>query len=95
MPTSPAPTTSSTSKSSISKGLAEQLAESQSATIYVEVEGLDDAGAAALISGDPPLHVEKDLVRDLWAVRKATDEEVAEAAAAAESAKAAPTSTSA
>jgi hypothetical protein len=72
------------------KALAALLAESQSSTIYIDIEGLDDAGAAAMLSGDPPLHVEKDLVRDKWAVRKATPEEVEAAKAAAEAAAAAP-----
>jgi hypothetical protein len=63
--------------------LAAQLEESDSATIYTEVPGLDEAGAKALLGGDPPLHVEFDQVRQLWAVRLATPEEVAEAQAAA------------
>jgi hypothetical protein len=63
--------------------LAAKLAESDSATIYTEVPGLDEDGATALLGADPPLHVEFDQVRQLWAVRLATPEEVAEAQAAA------------
>jgi hypothetical protein len=59
--------------------LATQLADSLSTTIYVDIPGLTDIGAAAYLHGDPPLHVEHDAVRDLWAVRLATPEEVAEA----------------
>jgi hypothetical protein len=60
------------------------LDNSQSSVIYVDIPGCDDAKAKAMLTGDPPLHVEHDAVRDKWAVRKATDEEVADAKAAAE-----------
>jgi hypothetical protein len=60
------------------------LDNSQSSVIYVDIPGCDDARAKAMLLGEPPLHVERDLVREKWAVRKATDEEVAEAKAAAE-----------
>ena len=61
-----------------------QLDNSQSSVIYVDLPGCDDAQAAALLTGEPALHVEHDAVRNLWAVRKATDEEAAEAKAAAQ-----------
>jgi hypothetical protein len=66
--------------------LAAQLEASDSATVYTEVPGLDEAGAEAMLGADPPLHVEWDAVRGMWAVRAATEDEVleAEAAAAAE-----------
>jgi hypothetical protein len=64
--------------------LAAQLEASDSATVYTEVPGLDEAGAEALLGADPPLHVEWDAVRGMWAVRLATEDEIAEAAAAAE-----------
>ena len=64
--------------------LALQLDNSQSSVIYVDLPGCDDAQAAALLTGEPALHVEHDAVRNLWAVRKATDEEAAEAKAAAQ-----------
>jgi hypothetical protein len=60
------------------------LDNSQSSVIYVDIPGCDDAKAKAMLLGEPPLHVERDLVREKWAVRKATDEEVADAKAAAE-----------
>jgi len=62
-----------------------KLDDAQSSTIYIDIPGCDDAAAAgALAQG---LHIERDLVRDKWAVRKATVEEQAEAEAAAEAAK--------
>jgi len=64
--------------------LALQLDNSQSSVVYVDMPGMDDTKAAAMLLGKPPLHVEHDAVRDKWAVRKATDDEVAEAQAAAE-----------
>jgi hypothetical protein len=67
-----------------SEVLARELDNSQSAVIYVDIPGMDDTQAAAMLTADPPLHVEFDEVRQKWAVRKATDEEVAEAKAAAE-----------
>ena len=86
MPTTTRSSTASstTTASSASSELADLLANSHSSTIYVDAE-LSDADAAALLSGDPPLHAEHDAVRDKWAIRKATDEEVAEAQAAQES----------
>ena len=68
-----------------------QLDNSQSSVIYIDIPGMTDEGTAAMLTGEPPLHVEHDAVRDKWAVRKATAEEVAEAQAA----DAAPTSESA
>ena len=61
--------------------LSLQLDNSPSSVIYVDIPGCDDKQAAALLLGKPPLHVEHDAVRNLWAVRKATPEEVAEAEA--------------
>lgn len=62
-----------------------QLDDAQSSTIYIDIPGCDDeAAAGALAEG---LHIEHDLVRDKWAVRRATAEEQAEAEAAAEAAK--------
>lgn len=74
-------------KPSPSADLAQQLAASQSSTIYVDVE-LTDADAAAMLSAEPPLHVERDAVRNLWAVRAATEDEVLAAAAKATAASA-------
>jgi hypothetical protein len=74
--------------STVATELAALLAESQSATLFTDIEGLDDAAAAALLTSEPPLHVERDVVRGLWAVRKATPEEVAEAEASTEAAPA-------
>ena len=71
--------------------IALELDNSQSSVIYVDIPGMTDDGTAAMLTGEPPLHVEHDAVRDKWAVRKATAEEVAEAQAA----DAAPTSESA
>jgi hypothetical protein len=79
MPTAHHSSASATTHASTT-ALAEHLAASQSATIYVDLPDLDDAGAAAMLSADPPLHVEKDAVRDLWAVRAATQSEIDEAA---------------
>lgn len=62
--------------------LAAQLAASDSAIIYVEIEGLDAYAAEDMLLADPPLHVEWDDVRGLWAVRAATPEEVDEAVVA-------------
>ena len=83
------PTTSksATSGSSTATDLAQQLATSQSATIYVDAE-LNEADAAALLTADPPLHVEHDAVRNLWAVRLATADEAEQAKAAAAAASA-------
>jgi len=67
-------------KPSPSAELAQQLASSQSATIFVDAD-LNDADAAAMLTAVPPLHVEHDVVRGLWAVRKATDDEVSAAKA--------------
>jgi hypothetical protein len=64
--------------------LAVQLAAAQTTTIYVDAD-LKNA-AAALLGADPPLHAEHDAVRDKWAVRKATDDEI-EAGKAAHSAE--------
>lgn len=75
--------------------LATQLEASSSSTIYLDIEGLDEAGAQAMLLADPPLHVEFDAVRGQWAVRAATPEEVEEATAAkAAAAEPEPTTTS-
>jgi len=58
--------------------LAEQLDAALTTTIYVDADLTDDQ-AADLLTGDPPLKVEFDQVRQLWSVRRATAEEVAEA----------------
>jgi hypothetical protein len=63
--------------------LAAQLAASESATLYTEIPGLDEAGAEAMLLADPPLHVEFDQVRGVWSVRAATPEEVEDAQLAA------------
>jgi hypothetical protein len=63
--------------------IALELDNSQSSVIYVDIPGMTDDGTAAMLTGEPALHVEHDAVRDKWAVRKATAEEVAEAKAAA------------
>ena|SRR5215831_19313250 len=76
-PASPAPKPSH----SPTADLAEQLDESHSATIFVDLD-LNDADAKAMLTADPPLHVEHDDVRGLWAVRRATEDEAAAAKAA-------------
>jgi hypothetical protein len=63
-----------------------QLDNSQSSVIYIDIPGMTDEGTAAMLTGEPPLHVEWDHVRQKWAVRKANDEEVAQAKADAEAA---------
>ena len=85
MPTTRSSSASSTTTSSVATELADLLGNSQSTTIYVDAELSEDA-AAALLTGDPPLHAEFDQVRGQWAVRKATDDEAAQAKAAAEAA---------
>src|SRR5438034_550974 len=60
--------------------VADQLAASESATVYLAV-ALDDATREALLV-EHQLHSELDAVRGVDAVRKATDEEIAEAAEA-------------
>jgi len=62
----------------VAETLAAQLNNSGSATIYVDIAGISQ-DVQVLADSDPPLHVEFDQVRQLYAVRKATDEEVAEA----------------
>jgi len=69
-----------------SSDLAQQLALSQSATIYADLGDLDQAEADAMLLGKDALKLEHDLVRGLWAVRKASEGEIAEAEAAAEAA---------
>jgi hypothetical protein len=71
------PTTPSSSKAAASanKEFADLLANSQTSTIYVDAD-LNDKDAASLLLGDPPLFVEFDHVRQQWAVRKATEQEV-------------------
>jgi len=58
--------------------IAAQLNNSGSATIYVDIAGISQ-DVQILADSDPPLHVEFDVVRQLYAVRRATDDEVAEA----------------
>ena len=67
--------------------IALELDNSQSSVIYVDIPGMDDQQAEAMLTGEPALHVEHDAVRDRWAVRKATDDEVAAAKAAQEAEK--------
>lgn len=67
--------------------VADLLAASESATVYLAV-ALDDATREALLV-EQQLHSELDAVRGVDAVRKATDEEIAETEAEAE-AEAAP-----
>jgi len=64
----------------VAETLAAQLNNSGSATIYVDIAGISQ-DVQVLHDADPPLHVEFDQVRQLFAVRKATDEEVADATA--------------
>ena len=86
MPTTRSSSASSTTTtSSVATELADLLGNSQSTTIYVDAELTEDA-AAALLLGDPPLHAEFDQVRGQWAVRKATEDEAAQAKAAADAA---------
>ena len=73
--------------------IALTLDNSQSSVIYVDIPGMDDQQAEAMLTGEPALHVEHDAVRDKWAVRKATDDEVATAKAAQEAATAMPSET--
>jgi len=73
-----------------SSDLAQQLALSQSATIYADLGDLDQAEADAMLLGKDALKLEHDLVRGLWAVRKASEGEIAEAEAAAEASTPAP-----
>ena len=88
------PTTKATpSSSSACAEFTDLLASSQSATVYVDAE-MNDKDAAALLGCDPPLHAEHDAVRNQWAVRKATDEEVAEAQVAATATTTTPPSSS-
>jgi hypothetical protein len=63
--------------------LAAQLEHSDSATIYVDIDGMTQADADTLLLAEPPLHAEFDLVRQKWAVRLASPDEAAEAHAAA------------
>jgi hypothetical protein len=63
--------------------LEERLADSQSAVLYTAIPDLDAddvpaEGTVLLEVDQAPLHIEFDQVRQLWAVRKATTEEVAE-----------------
>jgi len=106
MPTTSGSTSRSTSTTDVQTGgsqtqtinaedLAVQLDNSQSSVIYVDLPGCDDKQAAAMLSGDPPLHVEHDAVRGLWAVRHATDDEVADAEAASSTSKTSSTSSTA
>jgi hypothetical protein len=75
-----------TSAKTTSADLAEQLSNSHSTTIYVDAD-FNDADAAALLKADPPLRAEFDVVRGLWAIRRATDDEVLVVAPPAEPAQ--------
>ncbi|HYX00496.1 MAG TPA: hypothetical protein VE963_00325 [Reyranella sp.] len=91
MPTSTTRSSSPAASSSACAELSDLLAASQSATIYVDAE-LNDKDAASLLECDPPLHAEHDVVRNQWAIRKATAEEVADAKAATATSSAASSS---
>jgi len=67
----------------VADALAAQLNNSGSATIYVDIAGISQDTTTIMTDSDPPLHAEFDQVRGLFAVRKATDEELDEAEAAA------------
>jgi len=69
----------------VADALAAQLNNSGSATIYVDISGISQDTTTILADSDPPLHCEFDQVRQLYAVRAATDDEVADAEAAAAS----------
>jgi hypothetical protein len=64
--------------------LAARLETSDSAIVYVDIDGLTEASAPEMLLAEPALHVEFDQVRQQWAVRYATPDEVAEAQAAAD-----------
>jgi hypothetical protein len=49
--------------------LAAQVDDSDSVTIWIDIPGLDAAGAAAYASGNPAMDVEWDYVRLQWAVQ--------------------------
>jgi hypothetical protein len=68
--------------------IADQLAASESATLFLDVK-LDDAMRKTLMD-DYQIFSEHDLVRDVDAVREATDEEIAESVAAAAAASTKP-----
>jgi hypothetical protein len=70
--------------------IADQLADSESATLFLD-EKLDAATRKTLMD-DYQIFSEHDLVRDVDAVREATDEEIAESLAAAEAASTKPAS---
>lgn len=82
MPTTRATSTPSTSVTALTDTLRHQLDASTSATIYVPVDDgdtpTDDELKALLANG---LHVELDVVHGALAVRRATDDEIAEATA--------------
>lgn len=91
MPTTRASTAPITSVTSLSEALTHQLESSTSTIIYVPLDGGDapsDAELKALMAAG--LHVEHDAVRDALAVRKATEDEIAEASAPAAEAAPAP-----
>jgi hypothetical protein len=86
------PTTTASTKVDV-RAVTEQLAHSESSTIYVDVPGAQaeaNEPQAEVLEGDPALHVVFDEVRQKLAVRKATPEEVADAKAAAATAAHAP-----
>ena len=76
--------TASTQHTNQTVALAARLENSDSATIYVDIEGLTEASAPEMLLAEPALHVEFDQVRQQWAVRYATVDEVAEAQTAAD-----------
>ena len=81
----------------VAEEIAATLNNSGSATVYVDISGICQ-DTTVLAGTDPPLHVEFDQVRQLYAVRKASADEVAEAEAATQKtpapAEPAPTPTS-
>jgi len=78
--------TASTQHTNQTVALAARLENSDSAIVYVDIEGLTDASAPEMLLAEPALHVEFDQVRQQWAVRYATPDEIAEAQAAADEA---------
>jgi hypothetical protein len=76
--------TPSTQHTNQTVALAARLETSDSATVYVDIDGMTQAGADELLLAEPALHAEFDEVRQQWAIRYATDDEVAQAQAAAD-----------
>ena len=76
--------TASTRHSTQSDALVAALEHSDSAVVYVDIDGMTDAGAAELLLAEPALYLEFDQVRQKWAVRYATSDEAADAQAASD-----------